>query len=121
MVKDQATCAGLLHVIKLPGLGTLCPQLLLSSSSSSSFSSSSSSRRGGGSGGGIGGVGGEESGAVRLYLIRHRRRRISIQPVEFDPDATEVDGDNNSSSSKSSASSLLCGQPKQTTGASYTY
>lgn len=53
LAPDAASVAGLLHLRKLPGLGTLAPP----------------------------------APEVALHLVRHRRRRLAISPVEIDPGA----------------------------------
>lgn len=45
-----------------------------------------------------------------LFLIRHRRRSIALQPFEVDPDA-EAALSSEGASSGGSAASLLCGGP----------
>lgn len=45
-----------------------------------------------------------------LFLIRHRRRSIALQPFEVDPDA-EAALSSDSGTVSSTAASLLCGGP----------
>lgn len=68
--------AGLLHLRKLPTLGTMAPPVP----------------------------------EVALHLVRHKRRRLSITPVEIDPDAELVDAEAASGAGKSVAA-VLCGGP----------
>ena len=44
-----------------------------------------------------------------LYLVRQKRRRLAITPVEIDPDAEADDGERSGGGGKSSAAALLCG------------
>lgn len=53
LAPDAASVVGLLHLRKLPALGTLAPP----------------------------------APEVALHLVRHRRRRLAISPVEIDPGA----------------------------------
>lgn len=76
LAPDAASVAGLLHVRRLPCLGTLVPP----------------------------------APEAPLHLLRHRRRRLSITPVEIDPDAEAAAAEAASSAGRSVAS-VLCGGP----------
>lgn len=52
---------------------------------------------------------------VALYLIRNKRRRLSITPVEIDPDA-EAGATEGTSGGGGSAASLVCGGPPKSGG-----
>ncbi|PSC68407.1 elongator complex 4 [Micractinium conductrix] len=54
---------------------------------------------------------------VALHLVRHRRRRLAITPVEIDPDAEVADAEATSGAGRSAASALCGGPPKPHGGA----
>ncbi len=76
LAPDSASVAGLLHLRKLPSLGTIAPP----------------------------------APEVALHLIRHRRRRLAISPVEIDPEAELAEAEAASGAGRSVAS-VLCGGP----------
>lgn len=76
LAPDSASVAGLLHLRKLPALGTMAPP----------------------------------APEVALHLIRHRRRRLAISPVEIDPEAELAEAEAASGAGRSVAS-VLCGGP----------
>ncbi|KAL4434654.1 hypothetical protein ABPG77_002777 [Micractinium sp. CCAP 211/92] len=78
LAPDAASVAGLLHLRKLPALGTAAPP----------------------------------APEVALHLIRHKRRRLAITPVEIDPDAEMADSEAASGLGRSVASVLCGGPPK---------
>ncbi|KAK9788302.1 hypothetical protein WJX73_008158 [Symbiochloris irregularis] len=47
---------------------------------------------------------------IQTYTLRHRRRRLAIEPFQVDPDA-EAQAASSASGGQSSASGLLCGGP----------
>jgi len=47
--------------------------------------------------------------ALSLHLVRHKRRRLAITPVEIDPDAEAAAAE--AAGGKSAASSLCAGPP----------
>jgi elongator complex protein 4 len=47
---------------------------------------------------------------VALHLVRHKRRRLAITPVEIDPEAELADAEAASGAGKTAAA-VLCGGP----------
>ncbi len=49
---------------------------------------------------------------VSRFVVRHRRRKLGIEPVDIDPDAeARLDAAAGSSGGGGSASAMLCGGP----------